>query len=152
MPSAKMSSAVPATTWLTARLTTSAARIAFSATPAAAPAASPSKVEPEKNAAASAKNAPASIAPSMPLLITPLSSTHNSPSAASRIGAAIITTELRKPSSIARLRTLGYRRGTKHAVAQRGPRRSVEREQDQNHHSLDHLHQHRRDALAALHG
>src|SRR5580658_8605303 len=141
-----MSSAVPATTWLTARLTTSAARIALIATPAAIPAPSPISTLPLKYAAASAKNAPESIAPSMPMLITPLSSTSNSPSAASRIGVAMLTVELRNASSIgSRRRRVGHRgRETRGNVAQRG---SVEREQNQDHHRLDHLHQHRRNAV-----
>jgi hypothetical protein len=77
-----MLSAVPATTWFTPKLTTSSASSALSATAAAIPASNPIIRLPLEYAAASAKNAPASIEPSIPTLITPLCSTSSSPSAA----------------------------------------------------------------------
>src|ERR1700730_9809495 len=149
-PSARISSAVPATTWLTARLTTSNANSALSATPAAIAASSPSAILPVKYAAAIPKNAPASIAPSIPTLRTPLCSTISSPSAASRIGVAILTVEARNASSITRFRSLRAALVEK-CIAYAGPRGRIEREQDQDHHPLDYLHEYGRDAFRALH-
>src|SRR5271170_3723838 len=150
-----MLTAVPVTTWLTARLTTRTAKIALIATPAAIAPKSPRPSLPLKNAIDSAANAPASIAPSIPILTTPLSSTSSSPSAASRIGVAIVMTETRNASSIGHLRHRRHRRRfirpAENTFAQAGPGGSVEREDDQNHQRLDNLHQLGRDSLRALH-
>src|SRR5262249_25689273 len=112
------------------------------------PHATTSIVEPEKNAAASAKNAPESIAPSIPIFITPLCSTSSSPNAASRIGVAIARVELTNASSI------GGRLGpwNRDAPAAKAcPSRRVEREQNHYHQGLDYLHQHRGNSLGSLH-
>src|SRR5208337_2636213 len=151
-----MLTAVPVTTWLTARFTTRTAKIALIATPAAIAPASPSAVLPLKYAIVSAPNAPASIAPSIPILTTPLSSTSSSPKAASRMGVAIVMTETRNASSIGHLRNRGHCGGVitgraENILAQSTPRRRVEGEDDQNHEALDHLHQLRRDPLRPLH-
>src|SRR5580704_1993971 len=151
-----MLTAVPVTTWLTARFTTSTAKIALIATPATTAPARPSAVLPLKYAIVSAAKAPDSIAPSIPILTTPLSSTSSSPNAASRMGVAIVMTETRNASSIGHLRD-GRHRGrfvigrAENLFAQSAPRGSVEREDDQNHEALDHLHQLRRDSLRPLH-
>ena len=90
--------------------------------------------------------------PSIPMLMMPLSSTSNSPNAASRIGVAIAIVEVRNASSIRSLR--GVRcpdRRARKRIAEVAPRAGIEREQDENHHRLDHLHQHGRNALGALH-
>src|SRR5579862_5377160 len=128
--------AVPVTTWLTARFTTRTAKIALIATPDTIEPAKPSAVLPLKNAIVSAANAPASIAPSIPILTTPLSSTSSSPNAASRIGVAIVITETRNASSIGRLRNRRHcrrviGRRAEDILTQTGPRRRVEREDDQ---------------------
>src|ERR1700722_10609338 len=151
-----MLTAVPVTTWLTARFTTSTAKIALIATPATIAPISPSASLPLKNAIVSAANAPESIAPSIPILTTPLSSTSNSPSAASRIGVAIVITETRNASSIGHLRERRHRGGViarcaENILAKSTPRGRVEGENDQNHESLDDLHQLRRDPLRPLH-
>src|SRR5512135_1946358 len=151
-----MLTAVPVTTWLTARFTTRNAKIALIATPAAIAPTSPRPVLPLKNAIVSAANAPASIAPSIPILTTPLSSTSSSPSAASKIGTDIVITETRNASSIRHLRRRWHRRRlvvgrAENILAQPRPRRRVEREDDQNHEALDDLHQLRRDSLRPLH-
>src|SRR5216684_587645 len=151
-----MLTAVPVTTWLTARFTTRTAKIALIATPAAIAPVSPSASLPLKYAIASAANAPESIAPSIPILTTPLSSTSSSPSAASRIGVAIVITETRNASNIGHLRNRRHRgrviaNCTENIIAQSGPCRRVEREDDQNHERLDDLHQLRRDPLRPLH-
>src|ERR1039458_7295953 len=150
-----MLTAVPVTTWLTARFTTSIAKIALIATPAAIAPARPSAVLPLKYAIASATNAPASIAPSMPILITPLSSTSSSPSAASRMGVAMVIAEVRNASSIRHLRNRRHRgrimRRAENLLAKSAPSRGVEGEDDQDDEALDNLHQLRRDALGALH-
>src|SRR5271167_642267 len=137
-----MLTAVPVTTWLTARFTTSTAKIALIATPAAIAPISPRPALPLKYAIVSAANAPASIAPSIPILTTPLSSTSSSPNAASRIGVAIVMTEIRNASSIGRLRRGRVVIGcAEDARAHSAPRGSVERKDNQNHQGLDHLHQ-----------
>src|ERR1700722_7157299 len=151
-----MLTAVPVTTWLTARFTTSTAKIALIATPATIAPISPSASLPPKNAIVSAANAPESIAPSIPILTTPLSSTSNSPRAASRIGVAIVITETRNASSIGHLRDGRHCGGiiagrAENILAQSAPRGRVEGEDDQNHESLNHLHQLGRDALRPLH-
>src|SRR3984957_17809051 len=151
-----MLTAVPVTTWLTARFTTRIAKIALIAMPAAIAPISPSASLPLKNAMVSAANAPDSIAPSIPILTTPLSSTSSSPSAASRIGVAIVTTETRNASSIGRLRNRRHcgrviSNRAENILAQSGPRRRIECEGDQNHKRLDDLHQLRRDPLRPLH-
>src|SRR5208282_1259074 len=140
-----MSSAVPATTWFTARLTISSARIALTARPAAIPAASPRAVDPEKYAAESAKNAPESIAPSMPILMMPLSSTISSPIAASRMGVAMLIVELRNASSIGWRsgRRSHRRRGRGDSAAQPREDSRIEGEQDHDDQCLDHLNEHR---------
>src|SRR5580704_4344827 len=151
-----MLTAVPVTTWLTARFTTSTAKIALIATPATTAPARPSAVLPLKYAIVSAAKAPDSIAPSIPILTTPLSSTSSSPNAASRMGVAIVMTETRNASSIGHLRD-GRHRGlfvigrAENLFAEAAPRGSVEREDDQNHQALDDLHQLRRNSLRALH-
>src|SRR5271167_3021947 len=131
-----MLTAVPVTTWLTARFTTSTAKIALIATPAAIAPISPRPALPLKYAIVSAANAPASIAPSIPILTTPLSSTSSSPNAASRIGVAIVTTETRNASSIGQLRNRRHRGRfagrAENLLAQSAPRRSVEREDDED--------------------
>src|SRR5271170_6281315 len=135
--------ALPVTTWLTARFRTSTAKIALIATPAVIAPAKPSDVLPLKYAIVSAAKAPDSIAPSIPILTTPLSSTSSSPNAASRMGVAMVITETRNASSIGHLRD-GRHRGpfvigrAENLFANSTPRGSVEREDDQNHETLDH--------------
>src|SRR5271167_2262307 len=128
-----MLTAVPVTTWLTARFTTSTAKIALIATPATIAPARPSAVLPLKYASVSAAKAPDSIAPSIPILTTPLSSTSSSPKAASRIGVAMVITETRNASSIGHLRDRRHRglfdvRRAEDLFANVAPRGSVERE------------------------
>src|SRR5579885_3746780 len=153
IPTARISSAVPATTWFTARLTTRTARIALIATPPAMPAPIPRIIDPLKYAAARAKKAPASIAPSIPILMIPLCSTSNSPSAPSRTGVAMLIVELRNASSIGwPLRgTRGDRHRATQPAAESREQGRIEREQDHYHEGLDDLDEFVGNALCALH-
>ncbi len=86
---------------------------------------------PVKYTPESAKNAPDNIAPSMPILMMPLSSTSSSPNAASRIGVAIAIVEVRNASSIGGLgRLRGRVRRARERIAKVAPRAGIEREQD----------------------
>src|SRR5580704_14563791 len=151
MPAARIFSAVPATTWLTARLINSTPSIALIATAAAIPQVRPTAMLPVKYTPDSAKNAPASIAPSIPTLMMPLSSTSNSPNAASRMGVAIAIVEMRNASSIGTLDRRGRDRGARKRLADICPCARIEREQNKDHHRLNHLHQHGRNAFGTLH-
>src|ERR1017187_8110121 len=150
-----MLTAVPVTTWLTGRSPPSTEKTELTAPPAAIAPARPSAVLPLKYAIASATNAPASIAPSLPILITPLSSTSSSPSAASRMGVAMVIAEVRNASSIRQLRKRRHRgrimRRAENLLAEAAPGRGVEGEDDQDGEALDNLPQLRRDALSPLH-
>src|SRR5579862_5760432 len=131
---------------------TSAPSIALIVIAAATAHNNPIATLPVKYTPESAKNAPASIAPSMPMLMMPVSSTSSSPNAASRIGVAIAMVEVRNASSIGGGLGCGASVApTRECIAEIAPCAGVECEQDQNHHRLDHLHQHRRHALGALH-
>src|SRR5689334_24081770 len=124
-------------------MTANAAVIAIAAATAAH---SPIAGLPVAYAAAIAAKAPLSITPSIPILITPLSSTSNSPSAASSSGAAMLIVELRNASSIGASWGHFLCRGRLAAAAapflQRG---RVEGKEHEDHQSLGRLDQDRRD-------
>src|SRR5580658_11373021 len=111
----------------------------------------PTAILPVKYTPDSAKNAPASIAPSIPTLMMPLSSTSSSPNAASRMGVAIAIVETRNASSIGALDRRDRNLGARKRLAHIAPCVGIEREQDKDDHRLNHLHQHRRNAFGTLH-
>ena len=88
IPAARKVSAKPETIWSARRVTEKSAWIRASSPPATIPTSRPMTHEPVTSAPHRPQNAPISIMPSSPMLMTPLRSENRPPSAANSSGVA----------------------------------------------------------------